>query len=107
MYDSRIDWKKPGRDYIDPEFENLLASSLIEVRHPHRYAHVASEVGIAGIIAGALLVLLSVFGSTAWTPVLAFVNGPSLLTLAVLGVTLALVGAVSAVIARLWLIYAH
>ena len=103
MYDSRIDWKKPGRDHIDPEFENLLASSLIEARRPHHYAHVTYEVGIAGIIAGTLLVLLSVFGSTAWTPVQAFVRGSSLLMLAALGITLALVGAVSAVIARLWL----
>jgi hypothetical protein len=105
MTDSRIDWRKPGRNYIDPEFENLFASSLIEVKRPHHYVHVAYEIGVAGIIAGALLLLLSVFGSMSWTPVMAFMDGRSLITTGVLGALMTLVGALTALAAGLWLRY--
>lgn len=98
MYDSRIDWRRPGRDHLDPELENIVASSLIEVSRPHRYALAAFQVGTACIIAGALLILLAVYGSTVWNTSTMPENVPGLLTTAVVGIALSIVGALTAIL---------
>jgi VIT1/CCC1 family predicted Fe2+/Mn2+ transporter len=101
MVDSRFDWRKPGRDYLDPELENIIASSLMKVSRPRLYRLAAFQVGTASIIAGALLLLLSTYGSTMWTSSTMIEVAPKLLTLAVMGILLSLVGAVVALVSGL------
>jgi VIT1/CCC1 family predicted Fe2+/Mn2+ transporter len=101
MVDSRFDWRRPGRDYLDPELENVIASSLIKASHPHHYVLAAFQVGTASIIAGILLLLLSVFGSTGLTSSVTPEVIEGLLTLTVMGGVLTLVGAVVAFISGL------
>jgi hypothetical protein len=102
MYDSRIDRRKPGRDLLDPELENMFASSLIAGEHPRRYMDAAYQVETACMIAGALLLLVSLSGSSSWTNIVPENVGTVLMT-AVLGVVLALVGALTTLMSRLWL----
>jgi hypothetical protein len=101
MYDSRIDRRKPGRDYLDPELENVVASTLIEGSRPRRYAYAAYQLGTACVIAGALLLLLSVSGSTAWTPSMVLEHGRSVLATVALSVVLSLVGAFTSTVSEL------
>jgi hypothetical protein len=101
MYDSRMDRTNPDRNFLDPELKNVVASSLIEARHPRQYALAIFEVGTASVVAGVLLLLLSVFGSTTWTPNLSAETMRHLLTLGVLGAVWSLVGAVTALVSGL------
>jgi hypothetical protein len=101
MYDSRLDWRKPGRDYLDPELENISASSLIDSHKPHRYALAAFEVGTACLIAGAILLLLSVYGSTSWGFTIPPEESRSLLMTTVTGMGLSAVGILVAMVS--WL----
>lgn len=96
MYDSRIDWRKPGRDYLDPELEKIFASSLIESHRPRRYALAAFQVGTAGLIAGAILLLLSVYGSVSWGFNIPPEGARSLFMTAMTGLGLSAVGVVVA-----------
>lgn len=103
MYDSRIDWRRPGRDYLDPELENIVASSLIEASRPHRFALAAFQVATACTIAGALLLLLAVYGSTVWNSSITPEQAPTLLRTAVMGIALSAVGVVTAIASALHL----
>jgi len=67
MYDSRIDRRHPGRGLMDPELENIYASTLIEANHSHRYAIAAFRAGMVCVVAGALLLLNAIFGVASWT----------------------------------------
>lgn len=98
MYDSRIDWRRPGRDHLDPELENIVASSLIEASRPHRYALAAFQVGAACVMAGALLLLLAIYGSTVWNSSMTPEQAPTLLRTAVMGIALSAVGIVTTLV---------
>ena len=75
---------------------------MIAGEHPRQYAEAAYQVGTACVIAGALLLLVSFSGSINWTIIVPEYAG-SALTTAVLGVVLALAGALTALMSRLWL----
>jgi hypothetical protein len=101
MFNTRMDWRKPGRDYLDPELEEVMASSLIEIRHPRQYRLAAFQVGTASMVAGMLLLLLSAFGSTVWTAGLAPEMLRGLLMPTMIGIALTAAGALFAGVSRL------